>query len=106
MGYPFTWCNNREKENRISKRLDRFLANSLWCELFTLGSVSHYQTAYSDHYPIGLNKEEIQVLRKGPKSFKFKAICTKEEECSIIIDDVWSSRITDGSIGAIMQLIK
>lgn len=26
-GSPFTWCNNREGEGRIFKRLDRFLAN-------------------------------------------------------------------------------
>lgn len=28
-GPPFTWCNNCEGEERISKRLDRFLTNNL-----------------------------------------------------------------------------
>lgn len=27
LGKSFTWCNNRENEHRISKRLDWFLAN-------------------------------------------------------------------------------
>lgn len=33
-GSPFTWCNNREKDGRIFERLNCFLANSLWCDLF------------------------------------------------------------------------
>lgn len=49
VGSPFTWCNNREEDNRISERLDNFLANSQWCELFPLGFVSHIQIAYTDH---------------------------------------------------------
>lgn len=59
------------------------------CELFLLGLVSHCQVVYSDHYPTYLNMDGIQVVKKGPKLFRFETIWTKEDECSNIINDVW-----------------
>lgn len=55
IGSPFTWCNNREGNHRILERLDPFLANSLWFELFPLSLVCNGQVAYSDHCLIWLN---------------------------------------------------
>lgn len=105
VGSTFTWCNSREKDSRIYERLDRFLANTQWCELFPLGSVSHCQVAYSDHYPICLNLDGIYLVKKSPKLFRFKSMWTKEEDCSNIINDVWLKRMNDGTIWAIMHLI-
>lgn len=50
MGPPFTWCNNIEGHNRISERLDRFLANSSWCELFPYGRVTHGLVGYRPYH--------------------------------------------------------
>lgn len=61
-------------ESRIFERLDQFLANFQWCELFPLISVNHIQVAYSNHCLILLNTTGIQVVRSGPKIFKFKAM--------------------------------
>lgn len=49
---PFTWCNNRDGDNRVFEMFVRFLANSHWCSLFSNGCVSHKCTTYFDHCPI------------------------------------------------------
>lgn len=35
-GPKFTWCNKREGSASISERIDRFFANSTWCQKFPL----------------------------------------------------------------------
>lgn len=97
LGYPLP-CAITKGENRIFKRLDCFLANSQWCDLFPLGSICHGQVAYSDHYPLWLNTKGTQFTRSIPKVFRFEAMWAKEEECSNIIDEVWLSSTMDGSI--------
>lgn len=66
----------------------------------------HGQVAYSNYYTIWLNTKGNQLNRSGPKIFRFEAMWAKEDECSNIIDDVWSSSTLNGSIRAIMHLIK
>lgn len=109
LGYaksPFNWCNNREGDGRIVECLNYFLTNSLWCDLFPLGSVRHRQVVYSDHYPIWFDTTSTRFARRKSKFFHFKAIWVKDDECSSIIEDVWSSgNDHDESIGKIMNLI-
>lgn len=64
-GFSFTWCNNREGGNKIFERLDRFLANSSWCEMFLLGSVRHDHATYSDHCPIILDNLGTRTIRSS-----------------------------------------
>lgn len=104
-GSPFTWCKIREGGGRIFERLDRFLANSQWCDLFPLGSVQHGQVTYSDHYSIWLNTIGTRITRRKFKLFCFEAMWIKEAKCSNIVKDVWSSGNDQESIGHIMRVI-
>lgn len=106
VGSLFTWCNNREGDHIIFERLDCFLANSHWCELFPLGFVCHGQVIYLYHCLIWFNMRGTQQNRGGPKIFKFEFMWAKEDECFNIINDVWSSCTLEGSLGKIMHLIK
>jgi len=82
-----TWRNKRTGENRVAKRLDRFLvADSLVDRHFLIrqwiGSGGH-----SDHFPIFLE------LRKGPPTpaspLKFNKTWLKDESFIKLIKDNW-----------------
>lgn len=100
----FIWCNNHEGEGRIFERLDRFLANPFWCDMFPFGSVYHGQMAYSDHYPIWLNTNSNLIIKKELKVFRFETIWVKDANCYNIVDEVWWSGDEHGSIANIMSL--
>lgn len=104
-GCPFTWCNNRDGEQRILERLDRLLANSKWCFLFPKFSIQHGQAPYSDHCPIWMNTEGFTPIRSGPKPFRFEAMWVGEEECENIIKQVWHQGYYDGSVDVSMRHI-
>lgn len=73
-GNPFTWCNNREGDQRVLEWLDRFLTNFLWCSVFPNGGVNHSFAAYSDHYLVVLDTEKFVHRGKSFKPFRFEAI--------------------------------
>lgn len=53
LGYTrtnFTWCNRRKGVNKIYERLDRRLANSKWCLMFSESSISHGTTTSSNKW--------------------------------------------------------
>lgn len=54
-GPKFTWTNNRRNSNLVMERLDRFLANPNWLNMFPKASVEHLTKTYSDHCPLILD---------------------------------------------------
>lgn len=52
-------------KNRISERLDRFLASSKWCNMFPNAKVVNGSTAHSDHAPIIMQMEGDTYKRSG-----------------------------------------
>lgn len=67
-GSKYAWCNKRGGLSSISKRLDRFVANSYWCQLFPRAIVIHGTIACSNHLSIWLDSEGNYVHRKGKKN--------------------------------------
>lgn len=54
-GGHFAQCNRRERPRTISERLDRFMVNLEWQQVFLYGHVQHGFAAHSDHIPIILS---------------------------------------------------
>lgn len=52
--HPFTWKNNQGAENNIQERLDRYVTNTEWRELFAGSFVSHLEKRKSDRLPLVL----------------------------------------------------
>lgn len=50
-GSRFTWTNKRRHGNTILERLDRFLANYEWLNLYPDAVVKHLPRTFSDHCP-------------------------------------------------------
>ncbi|XP_042942763.1 uncharacterized protein LOC122276942 [Carya illinoinensis] len=105
VGPAFTWSNHRGEEDLVKERLDRFLANSLWCDMFLNLQVTHGVAAYSDHIPIWLDTEGALFRRRSRRLFRFKAMWVGEKECSSIIERVWCQRNGPISLDQIMGRI-
>ncbi|XP_042950087.1 uncharacterized protein LOC122282202 [Carya illinoinensis] len=102
VGSLFTWSNRRGEEDLVKERLDRFLANSLWCDMFPNLRVTHGVVAYSDHIPLWLDTEGALFRRRSRRLFRFEAMWVGETECSSIIERVWGRRHGPISLDQIM----
>ncbi|KAL2926353.1 hypothetical protein RDABS01_011626 [Bienertia sinuspersici] len=94
-GHEFTWTNNRAGDHNVQERLDRFLANQLWKDLFLGSFVTHLSRRRSDHLPIMLclkGYPRAKNERKKKKLFKFEEIWLKENMCEEIIKEAWQLR--------------
>lgn len=87
MGSPFTWSNKREGMGLICERLDRFVGNGKWCNLFTINRVSHGFASYLDHVSIRLNnKGGIYTRHQGQKPLCFEKMWIGHSRCNEIIE--------------------
>ncbi|KAG2706415.1 hypothetical protein I3760_05G103200 [Carya illinoinensis] len=105
VGTRFTWSNRREGASLIMQRLDRFLANSLWCDLYPNLRVYHGVAAHSDHSPLWLDIEGVLIRRRGKKLFRFEAMWVGETACSSIIENVWRRVEDSASLSCILSCI-
>lgn len=48
-GSAFTWCNNRNGNAKIWKRMDRLLLDGAWLDQGLVTSVTHLARNFSDH---------------------------------------------------------
>lgn len=72
--HPFTWTNNQGGDKNLQERLDRFVANEGWREMFRGAYVSHLAKRRSDHLPIILTLKksfETPRERRWKKLFRF-----------------------------------
>ncbi|KAK6803201.1 hypothetical protein RDI58_000985 [Solanum bulbocastanum] len=68
-GQHFTWCNQRSKEHRVWKRLDRDMVNDQWLEDIPQSTINHLPSVGSDHCPLLM---EVVVRSKNiSRYFKF-----------------------------------
>ncbi|KAH0650296.1 hypothetical protein KY284_030208 [Solanum tuberosum] len=51
-GLPFTWCNQRDAEARVWKRLDRSMVNDKWLEVMPETTIENLSSVSSDHSPM------------------------------------------------------
>ncbi|XP_021836918.2 uncharacterized protein [Spinacia oleracea] len=94
MGYKgscFTWKRGKTPETFIRERLDRFLADTEWCNLFPHFSVRHFPIYSSDHAPILLDASNYYERGGNVKAFKFEALWLSSEECGKVVADAWAS---------------
>lgn len=96
LGVLYTWNNKREGDENISERLDRFLANSRWCDVFPSLRVQHGVASYSDHVPLWMDTHGALVGRGGEKMFRFEATWFGDSKCANIVEKNWN-RVNDSS---------
>ena len=107
-GYPFTWKNCREAGANVQKRLDRAVAFVSWMSMFTLCTIDHVPTSYSDHVPILLHTDlGSNFSRHKCRPRKFEEKWAIHPECEKIIHNVWDQANPIGSpMFAVCEKIK
>lgn len=94
-GDIFTWCNRRPGLTRVFERLDRFLGNDAFHDLFPHFQVLNLDWQCSDHRPTSLCLD-VNVLgrrsQQGSRGFKFNANWTQRSECRQFVHVALSGR--------------
>ncbi|KAL7202772.1 hypothetical protein ACSBR1_034272 [Camellia fascicularis] len=60
-GPKFTWTNNRRGMANTMERLNRALCNENWRTMYPQGTVRNLPRTYSDHFPLIIYTEEINL---------------------------------------------
>ncbi|KAI5324319.1 hypothetical protein L3X38_033392 [Prunus dulcis] len=87
----FTWCNKRNADAIIWKRLDRGLSNIAWRLLFPEAYLSHLPRVNSDHCPIMVRLSFAYLPDKDCVPFRFQAMWFTHPKFSEFIADLWQS---------------
>ncbi|KAK2658475.1 hypothetical protein Ddye_005008 [Dipteronia dyeriana] len=88
---PFlTWNNRREGNSNLQERLDRFLADSRWRDMFGQAVVENLGFKSSDHRAILLRfKKEVNHYDRSHLSFRFEPLWLKEKDLGNVVKQVW-----------------
>ncbi|KAG7980662.1 hypothetical protein I3843_05G193400 [Carya illinoinensis] len=69
-GLRYTWCSKREFLALVSKRLERFLGNLSWCNMFERATIFHGFSSYLDHLLLWVDILGVQPRRRRPKTIQ------------------------------------
>lgn len=85
-GISFTWSNNRiiNKKELVQERLDRFVANPSWFDLFPKAQVYH-----SDTFHITAHLFCMRAFDPPPKTFKLEPMWLQHPSFHNIINETW-----------------
>jgi hypothetical protein len=91
-GLPYTWYNHREGAHNVKVRLDRGLTDDNYLEMFEASSVTHIQTADSDHCAI-----HVRVIRSGAshvqgggKPFRYENLWQRHHQYQDTVAAAWN----------------
>lgn len=88
-GPTYTWSNRRysNKHTLIRERLDRFLCNDRWLDLYPNSKVYHLSSPGSDHSPLVL-KTNAFIPTHIP--FRFETLWIREPTFPQVVSSSWS----------------
>lgn len=79
-GVPFTWDNRQDGEANVKVRLDRFLANLAYIQMYLANRAKHIPSPRSDHCFVALRSRRVEGEdARGPRRFMYKETWQKEE---------------------------
>ncbi|PON77977.1 Endonuclease/exonuclease/phosphatase [Parasponia andersonii] len=86
-GPMITWNNKREKVANIQERLDLFLYDEEWYNMFPKAQVENLAYSRSDHRPICLYLGGLDHVPPfhGKRPFYFEPFLLKENECGEVV---------------------
>ncbi|XP_049399718.1 uncharacterized protein LOC125863743 [Solanum stenotomum] len=90
-GLPFTWCNRRDAQATVWKRLDRSMVNDKWLEVMPQTTIDHLSCVSSDHSPL------LMVLTRTKEShtkyFKFLHFWVDNDSFMKIVQQFWDKGV-------------
>ncbi|XP_021737165.1 uncharacterized protein LOC110703680 [Chenopodium quinoa] len=90
-GSVFTWERGNSITTFVRERLDRFVVDDEWCNLFLDFKVCNMPIfkSNSDHAQIILSTEKINDRHSSGSTFKFKSLWLSREEYSEVVAKGW-----------------
>uniref|UniRef100_A0A803PV25 Reverse transcriptase domain-containing protein n=1 Tax=Cannabis sativa TaxID=3483 RepID=A0A803PV25_CANSA len=102
--HELTWCNEHSN-SRIMERLDRGLCTEEWLDKFEGADISLLDWWESDHralvvdIPVRLDGDKCGKAKRKSR-FHFEEAWCQEEECTEIVDRLWSEENVSGRVGS------
>ena len=94
--------NKRKGVESIECRLDRYLANTQWLDLYPSSMVYHLPPTTSDHLTIQLKLNNL--IHHQKRLFRFKNIWARHPNCLIYLDIHWKAGANDAIINKLATL--
>lgn len=88
-GNIFTWQRGKSMDTVVRERLDRFVADNNWCNMFPYAEVIHFPICYSDHGAFLLKFGERPEKRQHGRLFWFEALWLSNDDCGRVMADAW-----------------
>lgn len=88
-GPKFTWWNKRPNGSTVFERLDRFLGNMEWINLFPENVVQHLPRFKSDHNPV-LFISKPDNMTFVPRPFRCEKIWLKQPDFGELVNQTWA----------------
>ncbi|KAL8534077.1 hypothetical protein ACS0TY_010190 [Phlomoides rotata] len=91
LGPKFTWFNRRSGNNKIMEKLDRFMANQVWMDLFSEARTYNLDFFCFDHRAVKVVLEagDRNIFNHPTHSFTFENKCLLEEGFKEAISHAW-----------------
>ncbi|KAL9436888.1 hypothetical protein AB3S75_022853 [Citrus x aurantiifolia] len=95
-GYPFTWSNGKFGPAFVEERLDRFVCNGAWRDIFSDVVATNIDTWTSDHCPVmmevqtrgcGMNFNQRRATR-----IHYEDMWSPYDGCKEIVEEEWSTQ--------------
>ncbi|KAK4731472.1 hypothetical protein R3W88_024460 [Solanum pinnatisectum] len=103
-GLPYTWCNQRNAQARVWKRLDRSMVNDKWLETMPQTTIEHLSSVGSDHSPLLL--EMVRKNEDHIKYFKFLHFWVDNESFMETVQNCWEREVTGNPMWKLHQKMK
>ncbi|XP_071926190.1 uncharacterized protein [Coffea arabica] len=103
-GSNYTWCNNRQGQARVWKRLDRVLLNLKALQMDSSFLVQHLARDPSDHSPLLMIASSR--LDHKPKPFRFLNVWTTKAGLLDVIRDAWSGERGGAPLGILASKLR
>ncbi|KAL2924189.1 Alpha-N-acetylglucosaminidase [Bienertia sinuspersici] len=103
-GVPFTWCNNRDGDNRLYQCLDRATATQDWIQLYPDATMVNFPITPSYHSPIMLNMQPPQQKRRT--RIQMNSWSLNFDEVGELIQQHWNYSVTGSPMFSCTSKIK
>ncbi|XP_015161207.1 uncharacterized protein [Solanum tuberosum] len=103
-GFPLTWCNQRDAQARVWKRLDRSMVNDKWLEVMPQTTIDHLSSVGSDHSPLLL--ELTKTNESHTKYFKFLNFWVENATFMKTVQQCWEKGVTGNPMWRLHQKMK
>ncbi|XP_074315540.1 uncharacterized protein LOC141651738 [Silene latifolia] len=103
-GAFFTWTNKQDAEHRKYSRLDRFLVNDAWVDVYPELIGHFHPEGLFDHNPCVVSNKNLAVISN--RSFKYFNMWGQAADFMARVKDVWDRAINGTKMFCIVKKLK